>query len=284
MVPALRDVLPRSGITADAGNIGYYGGLLFALFLVGWGMSLVWGPVADRFGRVRTLSLTILCLFGIHLRWRLGDQCLAARAVSLSGWNRHRRRVDAQRYVHRRGVAGRPPPDGRGLHADGLLLRHHCRSRPECHSGRRLWLACDVRHRRPPAFLVLFIQKGVHEPKRWKPIAQQGKAAGDDLLAEVFQADHSERALSIGFDHRPVGRSVYVPSSVTFLATAAGHAPASAARMASYATVLLSFSTVLGCLALPPSRRTMGPPHDAWILFRPDVPFDRRSASAMCTT
>src|SRR5437868_7813762 len=57
MVPALRDVLPNSGIPANASNIGYYGGLLFALFLTGWGLSLAWGPVADRFGRVRTLSM-----------------------------------------------------------------------------------------------------------------------------------------------------------------------------------------------------------------------------------
>ena len=35
--------------------------MLFALFLVGWGLSMVWGPIADRFGRVRTLMLTILC-------------------------------------------------------------------------------------------------------------------------------------------------------------------------------------------------------------------------------
>ena len=53
LVPALRDLLPRSGLIADEANIGFYGGLLFALFLVGWGMSLLWGPVADRFGRVR---------------------------------------------------------------------------------------------------------------------------------------------------------------------------------------------------------------------------------------
>src|SRR6185295_9012041 len=61
MVPALREVLPNSGIKATPGEIGFYGGLLFALFLVGWGLSLLWGPVADRFGRVRTLSMTILC-------------------------------------------------------------------------------------------------------------------------------------------------------------------------------------------------------------------------------
>src|SRR5271169_4495513 len=61
LVPSLRELLPRSGIRADAGSIGYYGGLLFALFLVGWGLSMLWGPVGDRFGRVRTLMLTILC-------------------------------------------------------------------------------------------------------------------------------------------------------------------------------------------------------------------------------
>jgi MFS family permease len=61
LVPALRDLLPASGIRADAANTGFYGGLLFALFLIGWGLAFLWGPIADRFGRVRTLMLTILC-------------------------------------------------------------------------------------------------------------------------------------------------------------------------------------------------------------------------------
>src|SRR5579863_3470824 len=60
LVPALREVLPKSGIPATTANVGFYGGLLFALFMVGWGIALVWGPIADRFGRARTLMLTIL--------------------------------------------------------------------------------------------------------------------------------------------------------------------------------------------------------------------------------
>ena len=60
LVPALREVLPRSGIAATTANVGYYSGLLFALFMIGWGAALVWGPVADRFGRARTLILSIL--------------------------------------------------------------------------------------------------------------------------------------------------------------------------------------------------------------------------------
>ncbi len=61
LVPALRDLLPHSGIPATPGATGYYGGLIFAAFLVGWGLSFVWGPVADHFGRVLTLALTIVC-------------------------------------------------------------------------------------------------------------------------------------------------------------------------------------------------------------------------------
>src|SRR5881275_883992 len=61
LVPALTELLPRSGKPATAAAVVYYGALLFALFLIGWGLSMVWGPIADRFGRVRTLTLTILC-------------------------------------------------------------------------------------------------------------------------------------------------------------------------------------------------------------------------------
>ena len=41
-------------------NTGYIGSVLFALFLVGWGLSFVWGPIGDRFGRTRTLAATVL--------------------------------------------------------------------------------------------------------------------------------------------------------------------------------------------------------------------------------
>lgn len=60
-IPAMRELLPASGIPATAGNLGSYGGMLFSVFLIGWGCASVWGPIADRFGRVRTPTLTILC-------------------------------------------------------------------------------------------------------------------------------------------------------------------------------------------------------------------------------
>src|ERR1700730_14774585 len=60
-VRAWRELLPKSGIPASTANIGIYGSLLFSLFLIGWGLALIWGPISDRYGRARTLMLTILC-------------------------------------------------------------------------------------------------------------------------------------------------------------------------------------------------------------------------------
>src|SRR6266851_5305725 len=45
--------------------------------------------------------------------------------------------------------------------------------------------------------------------------------------------------------------TVYVPAAVTVLAEAAGRVGPSAAQLASRATMLVSFATILGCLAMP---------------------------------
>jgi hypothetical protein len=45
LAPALTELLPKSGIEATPGNIGFTGSILFALFLVGWGCSFIWGPI-----------------------------------------------------------------------------------------------------------------------------------------------------------------------------------------------------------------------------------------------
>src|SRR5262249_31093054 len=59
LTPALTELLPRSGVAATPANVGLVGSILFALFLVGWGLSFIWGPIADRFGRTKVLAATI---------------------------------------------------------------------------------------------------------------------------------------------------------------------------------------------------------------------------------
>jgi len=51
LVLLVAELLPRSGIAATKG-IWLYGGLLFALFLCGWGLAFLWGPwLAIKFCR-----------------------------------------------------------------------------------------------------------------------------------------------------------------------------------------------------------------------------------------
>ena len=60
--PALHDLLPASlGRSATDVDIGWYGGIIFSIFLIGWAIGGVgFGVVADRFGRTKTLIMTIL--------------------------------------------------------------------------------------------------------------------------------------------------------------------------------------------------------------------------------
>src|ERR1041385_8778657 len=60
LAPALTELLPKSGYEATPARIGYAGSVLFAAFLVGWVLSFVWGPIADKFGRTRARAAPIL--------------------------------------------------------------------------------------------------------------------------------------------------------------------------------------------------------------------------------
>jgi MFS family permease len=258
LVPALRDLLPRSGIPADTANLGFYGGLLFAFFLVGWGFAFLWGPLADRFGRVRTLMLTILCyslftflgcaaanvwqlaLFrllagiGIGGEWTLGGIFVAEE------WPEQRRKQGAA-YMHT------------GYYF-GTFLAAIVNYTIGAKYGWRAVFAVGG----APALLVAFIRYGVVEPKRWQRRIQE---LGQHFTARqaffaLFGPEYRRRTLlnALFLLVSMIGLwagSVYVPSSVTFLAVRAGLDAGQSARLASSATMLLSVGTILGCLLMP---------------------------------
>lgn len=251
LVPAMRELLPRSGVQATTANIGYYGGLLFALFLLGWGMSMIWGPIGDRVGRIRALMLTILCYsvftftgaFATSI-WQLAIFRLLA-GVGIGGeWT-----------LGGTFVAEEWPEDRRKMGAGllqtgyyfGFLMAAALNATVGAEYGWRAMFAIGGL----PAFLVVFIQYGVKEPKRWKP--------SESLLnswAKIFSPEYRGRTVlnSIFLLVSITGlwaSTVYVPSGTTFLAVKAGQTTAQAARTASLATVLVAVGTILGCAALP---------------------------------
>jgi MFS family permease len=60
LVPTLTELLPRSGFTVDTATIGFFGQLMAAFYLLGWGCSFILGPIADRYGRMPTLMGSII--------------------------------------------------------------------------------------------------------------------------------------------------------------------------------------------------------------------------------
>ena len=59
--PALHDLLHTASGPPSAEQIGWYGGIIFSIFLIGWAIGgITFGIVADRFGRTKVLIATIV--------------------------------------------------------------------------------------------------------------------------------------------------------------------------------------------------------------------------------
>src|SRR5712692_5814416 len=194
LVPALTELLPRSGIAATPENIGYYNGVLFALFLIGWGLSLAWGPVADRFGRVRTLMLTILCysLFTFLGAvagdvWQLAIFRLLA-GIGIGGeWSMGATFIAEEWPEERRQMAQGPIYTG---YYFGVLLAGLANYTTGATYGWRAMFALGG----TPALLIAFIRYGVTESKRWEHQRRSDWAMRQAFLA-LFEPEYRRRTL-----------------------------------------------------------------------------------------
>ena len=264
LVPALRDLLPRSGIPATTATIGYYGGLLFALFLVGWGLALVWGPLADRFGRVRTLMLTVLFFsvftflsaFATNI-WALAVLRLFA-GVGIGGeWAMGATLISEEWPEARRTM-------GAAMVHTGYYFGFFLAALANYFVGSRFgWRWMFVVGGLPALFIVL-IQRGMHEPARWEE--GQSKLAKKPTARKAFLAIFSpqyRRRTVLNLMYQLVSTiglwagSVYVPTAIIYLARS-GYTPLDASRLASYGTAILSVGTILGALSVPAIADRLG--------------------------
>ncbi len=264
--PALTELLPKSGMSNAPANVGLVGSILFALFLIGWGLSFLWGPIADRFGRTRVLAGTILvyalftglaalsqnvwqlALFRLLAGIGIGGEWALAGTYVAEAWPEDRRKMGAG-YLQT------------GYYA-GFFIAAALNYTVGAHFGWRAMFLCGM----TPVIVSVMILKRVKEPERWqrKVQTEQGQAKRKrSPLREIFSGQYRRRTLvnTLLLTVAIIGLwagAVYEPTAIIILARKAGMTLPQAVRMASLGTGLLSIGTILGCLALPPLAERFG--------------------------
>jgi MFS family permease len=251
--PAMKELLPNSGIDPTPANVAFSGSILFALFLMGWGLSFLWGPLADRFGRARCLAATIL-VFSVFTGaaafaqtvWQLGlfrflagigiggEWAMAGTYVAES-WPEDRRKAGAG-YLQT------------GYYA-GFFLAAALNYTIGAAFGWRALFLCGA----APVLVTIFTLARVREPSRWTDRHAQ---RGSNPLAAIFSAHYRRRTIvntalvSIAIVGLWAG-TVYEPTAILTLARKAGFTALEGTKLASLGTAILSVGTILGCLLLP---------------------------------
>jgi MFS family permease len=252
--PAMLELLPRSGMDASPANVGFVGSLMFGLFLIGWGLSFIWGPIADRFGRTRSLAATVLvyavftgaAAFADNI-WQLalfrflagvgvgGEWAMAGTYVAES-WPEDRRKMGAG-YLQT------------GYYF-GFFVAAALNFTVGAHFGWRAMFLCGL----APVVISLLTLFSVKEPEKWQRTHQAVKRVSP--LRQIFNGANLKPTLVMSalLTVAIVGLwagAVYEPTAIVQLARAQGFSLSQAAQLASFGTALLSLGTILGCLLAP---------------------------------
>ena len=259
--PALSELLPKSGIAKTSENIGLAGSILFALFLVGWGLSFIWGPIADRFGRTRVLAATVLAyavftgaaalsqnvwqlgLFRLLAGIGIGGEWALAGTYVAEAWPEDRRKMGAG-YLQT------------GYYF-GFFIAAALNYTIGARFGWRAMFLCGL----SPVIISVLITMRVKEPERWKKSAKESRRHGP--LAQIFAAEYRRKTivnaalLAVAIIGLWAG-AVYEPTAIITLAKKAGMSLAQASKTASVGTAILSIGTILGCLMAPKLAERLG--------------------------
>ncbi|HET6675302.1 MAG TPA: MFS transporter [Nitrospiraceae bacterium] len=266
--PALHDLLAGSagaGSVSDQ-DIGWYGGLIFSIFLVGWAIGgIFFGMVADYLGRTKTLIATILIyavftgLAALSQEWwhlavyrfltalGIGGEWAAGAAIVAETWPEQKRAKAA-------GILQSAWAAGFFLAAlANLLLKDY--------SWRTLFLVGVL-----PAFVALLVRWWVKEPDRWVRAQDHhmpAARAGLVRLAELFTPS-LRRATWVGSILAFVavfglwGATNWVPTLIRGLPDLQHENAAVHAQYVSYAVMALNVGALCGYLGFGPMADRFG--------------------------
>jgi MFS family permease len=256
LAPTMEALLPNAGVEATADNIAWYGEISAACFLLGWGCSFIWGPIADRWGRRPAMTASIL-IYGIFT-------ALAGISTNVWEWN-------AFRFVAAIGIGGEWAMAGTLL-AEVVPEKTRARFGGLMHSAayigvlvvsvvylvfgtqlgwRGLFFVGVL-----PALVVFFIRRAAPEPERWRKDATHQQASFWAPVREAFGSEFGRRtggnlALLVVCVIGLWAGSTYVPSAMTTLAKRADYSHSATVHLSSASSMTVAAFTILGCFAVP---------------------------------
>jgi MFS family permease len=258
--PALHELLHTSGGPEAAERIGWYGGIIFSIFLIGWAVGgITFGIAADRFGRTKVLMVTIaiyaiftgaaalaqdwwhLAIYRFLTALGIGGEWAAGAAIVAETWPEDKRAKAA-------GIL-------QSAWAVGFFLAAGCNlAFTEAYGWRGLFVIGIV-----PAFVAVLVRWWVKEPDRWT------HAHADRIipLSAIFEGD-LKRATLVGSALAFVavfglwGSTNWAPTLVRELPEFQGADAATLTKAVSYAIMALNAGAIFGYLGFGPLADRFG--------------------------
>jgi MFS family permease len=255
MTPALRELL---GARSSPANIGWYGGIIFSVFVMGWALGgVTFGILADYLGRTRTLVITIL---------------IYAVFTALAGLSRTWWELGIYRFLTALGVGGEWAagatlvaevwPESLRVKGAGLLqsawgvgffLAAGINLLLSAHSWRVMFFVGLI-----PALVALFARLKVREPEAWLQVKRVERAQRSRRLTllELFSPE-ARRDTVVGSALAFVavfglwGATNWTPSLIQELLAPQHLDPVSTAHRVSYAVMSLNVGAIVGYLVFP---------------------------------
>jgi MFS family permease len=265
--PAMNDLLSaQAGGPVSQETVLWHGGIIFSIFLIGWAVGgVLFGVVADRFGRTRTLIVTILfyalftgmaalsgawwqlALYRFFTALGIGGEWAAGAALVAEVWPEDKRAKAAGML--------------QSAWAAGFLLAAIIMLALRNQSWRLVFVVGIA-----PALVALLVRSCVKEPERWvKAHLQecQGRGRRASKLAELFKPER-RRATLVGSGLAFVavfglwGATYWTPELVRSLPDLKGLNAGALASRVSWAAMILNAGALAGYLAFGPLADRFG--------------------------
>jgi MFS family permease len=257
--PALHDLLGVNGGGTSSQDIGWYGGIIFSVFLIGWAVGgITFGILADRFGRTKVLIATII-IYAVFT---------GAAALAQTWWQ-----LGLSRFLTALGIGGEWAagaaivaetwPEDKRAKAAGLLqsawavgffLAALFNLTLKDYGWRMLFLIGIL-----PAFVALLVRWWVKEPERWS----RAHVRPAPPLSAIFEGK-LRRATFVGSALAFVavfglwGSTNWAPTLVRELPDIKGADAATLAEDVSYAIMALNAGAIFGYLGFAPLADRFG--------------------------